>query len=139
MRITPEEVHIKDSAFWDTLFVKNPKASKYEWSASRFGNNSSMFTTSDAAHHRLRRAPLNAMFSRRALLEFQSVIQDKVKLLCEGFERCKANDSVFDCLDAYSSFAGDVIMEYSFGFSYDHVKSDLFRDNLHDAYMAMSA
>lgn len=30
VRVTPFEVHIKDSTFWETLFVKYPKADKYE-------------------------------------------------------------------------------------------------------------
>lgn len=35
VRITPEEVHIKDPPFWETLYVKHNKTSKYEVSDSR--------------------------------------------------------------------------------------------------------
>lgn len=61
IRITPEEVHIRDSSFWDTLFVKYPKASRYSSTASRFGNDDSMFAVADAGIHRMLRAPLNPL------------------------------------------------------------------------------
>lgn len=37
--------------------------------------------------------------------------------------------------DAYSS---DVIMHYSFGFSYDNLKSEDFQETFHDAFLALS-
>ena len=61
VRITPEEVHIRDSTFWDTLFVKYPKASRYSSTASRFGNDDSMFSAADWSVHRKLRAPLNPL------------------------------------------------------------------------------
>jgi hypothetical protein len=61
VRITPDELHIDDYTFWDTLFVKYPKSRKYEWLNGRLGNEHSVFTTCDPVHHRMRRAPLNPM------------------------------------------------------------------------------
>ena len=61
IRITPDELHVDDYTFWDTLYVQHPKSRKYDWLNERFGNSHSIFTTCDAAHHRLRRAPLNPM------------------------------------------------------------------------------
>lgn len=61
IRITPDEVHIKDSFFWDELFVKRPKAGRYSSTASRFGNDDSMFSVADAGYHRMLRAPLNPL------------------------------------------------------------------------------
>ena len=61
VRITPEEIHIDDIDFWDTLYAKHPKSQKYSWMNGRFGNESSIFTTCDPVHHRQRRAPLSRM------------------------------------------------------------------------------
>ncbi len=61
VRITPEELHIRDSDYWEELYTTNPKADRYEWFAGRFGNNSSVFTTSNYALHRIRRGALNPM------------------------------------------------------------------------------
>lgn len=61
VRVTPTEVHIKDSTFWDEVFVRRPKASKHPSVGIRFGNNDSIFAVTDAADHRRLRAPLNPL------------------------------------------------------------------------------
>jgi hypothetical protein len=61
VRVTPFEVHIKDSDFWETLFVRYPKSDKYEWTSPRFGCPKSVFTTSDSNLHKIRRGALSGM------------------------------------------------------------------------------
>ena len=61
MRITPTELHVKDSEFWDILYPTNFKILKDESVCDRFGNRSSMFTTVDYNHHRERRGALSPM------------------------------------------------------------------------------
>ena len=61
VRITPEELHIRDSTFYDTLYVRYAKAHRFAWISGRFGNDDSVFTTADSGVHRMRRGALNAM------------------------------------------------------------------------------
>lgn len=139
VRITPYELHIKDPTFWDTLYVKHNKSSKYEWTAGRFGNKGSVFTTSDPALHKIRRAPLNYMFSRKAILNFEPIVQKKLNIFCRGLEKFKDNGGVCKISEAFSAFAGDVVMNYSFGWDYDHLSLDGFSDSFHEPFMANSA
>jgi hypothetical protein len=69
--------------------------------------------------HGHRRAPLNPMFSKRAIVNFQPVIREKLELLCKYIAKYKDTGSVFNVLDAYVAFAGDVITEYAFGIGYN--------------------
>lgn len=62
MRVAPDEIHIKDSQFFDDLYVKTGKPNKHEWAAGRFGNHGSIITTSEHALHRRRRAALNPLY-----------------------------------------------------------------------------
>lgn len=39
--------------------------------------------------------------------------------------------------EAYPAFTGDVIMEYSFGFCFDHLKSPDFKSSFHEAFRAL--
>jgi hypothetical protein len=59
VRVTPWELHVDDPSFYEVLFNKNPKSAKDPWFNTRFGNQTSTFSTCDAAHHRLRRSALN--------------------------------------------------------------------------------
>ncbi|KAI9793075.1 MAG: hypothetical protein M1816_000973 [Peltula sp. TS41687] len=68
VRITPEELHIKDSDYWEEFYQKNIKADKYEWFAGRFGHIESIFTTPNYAVHRIRRGALNPMYMSSASL-----------------------------------------------------------------------
>ncbi|KAI7715746.1 hypothetical protein KC353_g5858, partial [Hortaea werneckii] len=141
IRITPEEVHIKDSSFWDEIFVKHPKASRYSSTASRFGNDDSMFAVADAGYHRMLRAPLNPFFSRRAIIDQQSLVQEKCSIMLEVMTKLKDIGTVFKITDAFAAFAGDVISQYSFGFSYGQVRDyeTGWAKNFHDAYLSLGA
>lgn len=141
VRITPFEIHIKDPTFWDTLYVKHNKSSKYEWMSGRFGNADSVFSTSDHALHKMRRAPLNYMFSRKAIMNFEPIVQKKLEIFCRGLEKFKETGSVCTIEEAFSAFAGDVVMNYSFGWDYDHLSllSDGIADSFHKPFMANTA
>lgn len=78
------------------------------------------------------------MFSKRAINNFQPVIREKLELLCRHIIKYRDIGSVFNVLDAYAAFAGDVITEYAFGVGYDHLDLPDFHGSFHDAYMAMS-
>lgn len=78
-------------------------------------------------------------FSRKAILDQQQLVQTKMDHLCQGFERCRANGTVFRVTDAFAAFAGDVISQYSFGFSYDQVEKFGWEENFHDAYISLGA
>lgn len=138
VRVTPFELHIKDSAFWDTLFVKYPKADKYDWTSPRFGCPQSVFTTPDSNLHKQRRGALSGLFSRRSVLNFESVVQDKAKDLCDGIAKYNQSGEPVTISDGFAAFSGDVVVQYSFGFNYDHLKSDGFHENLEPGFMAAS-
>ncbi|KAF1814179.1 cytochrome P450, variant [Eremomyces bilateralis CBS 781.70] len=138
VRITPHELHVKDSSLWDTLYAKHPKTDKYAWMNGRFGNHGSIFTTSDQALHRLRRSALNPMFSKRAIGQFEPFVRGKVDFFCDRIAKYKGTGEVLAVNKLWNAYAGDVITEYSFGFNYDHLASEDFKETFHDAFMAVS-
>lgn len=138
VRINPDELHIEDTDYYDGLYSRTHRLYKYEYGAERFGNSTSVFTTSGHDIHAHRRAPLSPMFPKRAIVNFQTVIREKLKILCKHIAKYKESGGVFNVLDAYAAFAGDVITEYAFGTGYDHLDLLDFRGSFHDVYMAMS-
>ena len=84
---------------------------------------------------------LRYSFSRRAILEQEELVQQKAQVLCNGFDRLRESGSIFRVTNAFAAFAGDVISQYSFGFSYGQTEcyDNGWIDNFHDAYISLSA
>ncbi|KAJ9382944.1 hypothetical protein DTO063F5_5463 [Paecilomyces variotii] len=135
VRVAPDEIHIRDSAFYDEVYAKNSRVEKPGWDV-KFGSPSSVFTTADASTHRRRRAVLNPMFSRRSVLSLEHLIQQQTELLCERIAEFKASKQPLSVTEMLPAFTGDIIMEYAFGFSYKQLESPTF-DSFHEALMAI--
>jgi len=140
IRINPDELHIQDSDFYDELYSRSARRDKYEFDAGRFGNNTSIFTTSNHYLHSLRRSVLNPMFSKRSIVDFQPVIREKLEILCDKIAKYAEGDGKqILCLNyAWSAWAGDLITQYAFGFCYNHLESPGFKESFHEAYMELS-
>jgi len=139
VRITPFELHIEDSDYWDELYSRGTRYDRYEWMSGRFGANTMTFTTAKSDLHAVRRAPLNPMFSKRSIAKFEPVIQEKVGHMCKCISNFKEPGEALVLSNAFNAYAGDVITEYCFGFCYKHLESPGFKENFHRAFMAVSA
>ncbi|KAK4210604.1 cytochrome P450 monooxygenase sdnE [Rhypophila decipiens] len=137
VRINPFEVHIQDSTFWDNLYTGNKEYERYAWMSGRFGANTTTSSTVQSDLHAIRRAPLNPMFSKRSITEFEPIVHEKVDLLSERLAEYLRSGEMLEINSAFNAFAGDVITSYCFGFSYSQLRSAGFRDNFHAAYEAV--
>ena len=136
VRITPDELHVQDSDFYEELYVKAGRGDKYEWMSGRFGNESSIFTTASSELHRTRRAALSSFFSKKKITGFEPVIREKLDKLCHKIAQFEGE--VFAINKAWMAFAGDVVMQYAFATSYDHIDTPDFSETFHEPFMAVS-
>jgi len=137
IRITPSELHIYDPEYYDHLYTRAGRRDKYSYFSGRFGYASDLFSTIDHDVHRLRRKPLNPMFSAKRIAEFQPVIREKVEKFCriaDGYEREK---QVMALNRAWMALSTDVITEYAFARAYNQLDSPGFQDTLHEALIAI--
>ncbi|KAH7417587.1 putative cytochrome P450 [Cadophora sp. MPI-SDFR-AT-0126] len=123
VRITPFELHIEDSDYWDELYSRGTRYDKYEWMSGRFGANTMTFTTAKSDLHAIRRAPLNPMFSKRSIANFEPVIQQKVELMCKCISDFKETGEALVLSNAFNAYA----------------ESTGFKENFHRAFMAVGA
>ena len=105
---------------------------------SRQNIESSIFATPDHGLHKLRKAPLLPLFSKKRISDFQPVIQDKLDLFCSKIDQFAATGKPFAINRALTAFSGDVITTYIFGAAYDHLNSPDFKVTFHEAFMAAS-
>jgi cytochrome P450 len=136
IRITPTELHIEDPDYYEYLYSRASRRDKYSYFSGRFGYASDSFSTTNHDLHRLRRKPLNPMFSVKRIAEFQPVIQDKVEKLCRKISLYQ-DGQVLPLSRAWMALTTDVITEYAFANSYDQLDSPDFQDTLHEALVAI--
>lgn len=128
IRIRPDELHIKDSEFYDTLFSRLGKRDKSTTQTQRLGFTKDTFSTAPHDLHRSRRKALLPSFSLQKIDEFQSVIREKVDLLRDVISGYK-NGQVLHMERMWTALTSDVISRYAFANSMDHVESPGFRES----------
>ncbi|KAF2847374.1 cytochrome P450 [Plenodomus tracheiphilus IPT5] len=133
IRVTPDELHIRDPRFFDQVYGKNQHLDKEGWD-KRFGCAGGLLTTVKAEDHKRRRAALAPMFSRRSILDFIHIIYRHVDTLSVRMQEFEARKEPLNLSHAFPALTGDIIMDYFFGFNYDQLKHPEF-DSFHDAFI----
>ena len=139
VRITPTELHIDDPAYFDHLYSRGTgRRDKYAYFSSRFGYSSDTFATVDHDLHRNRRKAISPFFSAAKIADFEPTIRSKVDRLCERLdEYADSEGSVVRLSRAWMALTTDIISEYAFAKSYDHLNSPNFEETLHEALVAV--
>lgn len=117
MRVSPEEIHVKDSQWFDVLFT-GPGKVRDRWARSIRANGAPGALGSAAKHdfHRRRRAPLNPFFSKKVVgdLEGRSIM-DKINKLTANLEIFAGTGRIVNLGAACTALTMDVITEYCYG------------------------
>lgn len=116
VRCSPEEIHIRDSEWYETLYA-GPGHIRDKWERSNRANGSPGSLASAVEHdlHRARRGALNPFFSRRMVDELESSIRQKIEKLRAKLDVCARQGEVVNLGAAATAMTLDVITEYSFG------------------------
>lgn len=141
VRISPGEIHVRDSAFFETLHPGpgGRKTHRDKWHRANRANGAPGSLASAGAHalHRARRAAVNPYFSRAAIAQLEAEsIRAKVELLCERLGEHASPSSagaeggggeeVVDVGAAMTALTLDVISEYCYGDCYDCLRDPAF-------------
>ncbi|KAJ2997326.1 hypothetical protein NUW58_g683 [Xylaria curta] len=128
VRISPHEVHIQDSSFFETLYTTNRVAWKRKELQYRFNNPKSSLATPDHTLHRIRRGALNPFFSKRAISERAQIIQDYVDTICQRLKNEFQNtDRILVVNDMWGCLTTDIIIEYCFEKQYNFIHEPNFQ------------
>ncbi|CAO2652154.1 Nn.00g004370.m01.CDS01 [Neocucurbitaria sp. VM-36] len=133
IRVTPNELHIRDPRFYDEVYGKSLHLDKEGWD-KRFGCAGGLLPTVKAEHHKRRRAALAPMFSRRSILDFIHIIYRHVDTLSLRMQEFEARKEPLNLTLVFPALTGDIIMDYFFGFNYAQLKHPQF-ESFHDAFI----
>ncbi|KAI8938499.1 hypothetical protein NX059_004389 [Plenodomus lindquistii] len=135
IRVTPDELHIRDPRFFDQVYGKNQLLDKEGWD-KRFGCAGGLLTTVKAEDHKRRRAALAPMFSRRSILDFIHIIYRHIDTLSVRMQEFEARKEPLNLSHAFPALTGDIIMDYFFGFNYNQLNHPEF-DSFHEAFITI--
>lgn len=134
MRISPDEVHIQDSEYFDTLFSNSQKLDKLQRLKNRFGSPNSGFATPEHELHRWRRSALNPFFSTSKIALQSPFIQKRADRICDRLHKEYAGSGRILVLDdMWGCLTSDTIVDYLFDRSYRFLESLDFRATFIDA------
>ncbi|KAF7196866.1 Cytochrome P450 monooxygenase [Pseudocercospora fuligena] len=126
IRISPYELHISDPEFIGEVYGNGKIRDRWKWALGMFGIDSGMLTTSEHELHRRRRTPLNPLFSRKAVQEFEGRMKEFVDKMCE---RVKKGPGVVNLDLVFAACTLDLVSEYCFGGAYGALeRGDLYQD-----------
>ncbi|KAI9147447.1 Cytochrome P478 monooxygenase [Paramyrothecium foliicola] len=126
VRIGPNEVHISEPADYDKIyhvgskFLKDPNYYRPLEGPVRAPV---LFTMLDPEAHRVRRNAVSPFFSRRSVNELEGLIWGKVHKLCNIIQSHLDSQPTkqFDAYGAFRAYSVDVVTEYSYARSWNHL------------------
>ena len=132
-------MHVEDPDYFEELYARSGHRDKQDRQSDRLGNPASLFSTSDHETHRIRRAALNPLFSRRQIYEnLMPIVRQKADLLCSKLAENQAKGQVITLSKAWCAFTGDIVTQFAFGKCYDQLESSGFENTFHEAVLASS-
>ncbi|KAI0380236.1 cytochrome P450 [Hypomontagnella monticulosa] len=138
VRVGPNEVHIQDVTFYDTLYSNSRHSDKLKQLENRFGNRNAMLMTADHDIHRMRRVAINPFFSKRKISQYSSKIQAHMDRLCKRVSaEFLANGRVLTLNNMWAAFTADIIVGYTLEKSYDFILKPNFRAEFSDAIVGL--
>ena len=119
VRINPNEVHIQDIEFFDILYEATIGYDKPASAQYRFGAPYAAFSTPEHEIHKRRRAAISPFFSKKRIFQHSNAIRKQVEKLCHRLSvDFKDQPRPLLLKNAFTSYAADVITQYTFGKSY---------------------
>ncbi|RQM04829.1 hypothetical protein DH86_00003913 [Scytalidium sp. 3C] len=133
VRICPNEVHLSDPENYDAIYHAGTKFSKDPVFYGAFGYGTAAFPTPSNEVHRVRRAALNPLFSRKRVLELEDVVHSKVEKVSHRISQSIKSKTPVDLHHACRAISVDTITDYGFGHCYDLLDEEDFGISFFDA------
>ncbi|EKG16951.1 Cytochrome P450 [Macrophomina phaseolina MS6] len=122
VRIKPNEVHIRDPAYFEILFSNNQKIEKERWFYNIFPDPSSTFSTMPNDLYRLRRSAISKPFSANAIDRMEPLLHEKVKKLFSRLDGLRNTGEAVDIGVAFRALTMDIASAYVLPSSRDYLE-----------------
>ncbi len=108
IRVTPDEIHISDVGFLDTIYAPSSSPrDKYEYQLRSLRVPGGVGTTPSLEVHRKRREALSPFFSKRNVVFLEPTITDKVQQLCQLLLKHASEQTPVNLSDVFFAFSNE--------------------------------
>jgi hypothetical protein len=111
-------VHLNDPDNYEKIYNVGSRYSKDPPFYRAFGADASIFSTTSNHLHRIRRAALNPLFSRKRVLELEDLVHEKAGKLDTRLRRAAGHQESIDLHHGLRAVSVDVITDYAFDSCY---------------------
>ncbi|OQE22869.1 hypothetical protein PENFLA_c012G09220 [Penicillium flavigenum] len=133
IRITPLEVHIKDSSYYDEIYASSKRRrEKAAELVARFDLEGSGFSSISPEDHRKRRSHVEKHFSKQAVSNIEHLIYENIDKLDNHFKRAFQFHKVISLDAGFAGLTSDVIHKYAYGFNSGNLDHDDFNTSVRD-------
>ena len=127
MRINPNEIHIHDPEYYETVYANGQGIDKPSYVEYQFGTPGTIFGTVPHELHRQRKSVLLPFFSKRKVTEQIPQIQEHAAKICGRLNKeYLGTGKVLNLCNLFSCYTADVITKYSFDRTFDYLDSPDF-------------
>jgi hypothetical protein len=111
IRITPDELHVNDVGFLDTVYAPSMhRRDKYQYPLSALRVPGGVGTTASYDVHRKRREALSPFFSRRNVLHLEPLIVSKIEQLCGLIAKHADDKTPVNLSDVLFAFSNEYVL-----------------------------
>lgn len=108
IRITPDELHVNDVGFLDSVYAPSSKRrDKYEYQLKTLRVPGGVGTTASYDVHKKRREALSPFFSKRNVVYLEPLIAEKVEQLCQIVAKHAAEKTPVNLSDIFNAFSNE--------------------------------
>ncbi|KAL8696123.1 MAG: hypothetical protein Q9224_002960, partial [Gallowayella concinna] len=130
VRISPNELHVNDPNFYDTLYSPEGRWEKSGFTYKPFAFGAFAFTALNHDEHQQRRQPWNSFFTKTAVNSLEARITTQIDKLSSRIEEFASSGKILPISVAYSAMTMDIITEYALGRSYGLLDHEAFNEAL---------
>ncbi|KAL8646395.1 MAG: hypothetical protein Q9226_006874 [Calogaya cf. arnoldii] len=116
VRINPDELHVDDPEWYDTLYASNPtRRDKWPAAAKMSGTPLAGFGTVEHTLHGKRRAAQSPLFSSRSIAEAGNIMKEQIEILCKRFSDHFDMKEPVELRTAFMAFTLDIVSVFALG------------------------
>ncbi|CCD43671.1 similar to cytochrome P450 [Botrytis cinerea T4] len=121
IRIGPNEIHVSDPEYYNTLFSYNAVRNKDPFYTAQFNTPDTEFGAEDHYVHRMRRSALNPFFSKASIDRLSPMLTSMVEKLSSRLEEFRNTNQPLNIRLPFQCYTADIVTLYATNRCWNHL------------------